>query len=64
MMSEKTRKNLEKRYCGRIDIDNFYGLIRVSSLDGCPWDKVGNYRTLTRMLAEDKESLKRIAASV
>lgn len=61
MMSEKTKKTLEKRYYCRISIEHIAGLIKVYSLDGCPWDKVGNYRALVKMLKADKESLKKIA---
>ena len=61
MISEKTKKNLETRYNCHISINYLCGTYDVFSLDGCHWDWAGTYRGLVSMLAEDKESLKRIA---
>ena len=61
MISEKTKKNFETRYNCHISINYLYNTYDVYSLDGCHWDWAGSYRRLVSMLAEDKESLKRIA---
>ena len=61
MISEKTKKNLETRYNCHISINYLCGTYDVFSLDECHWDWAGTYRGLVSMLAEDKESLKRIA---
>ena len=61
MISEKTKKNLESRYNCHISINYLCGTYDVFSLDGCHWDWTGSYRGLVSMLAEDKDSLKRIA---
>ena len=61
MISEKTKKNLEARYNCHISINYLCNTYDVFSLDGCHWDWAGSYRGLVSMLAEDKDSLKRIA---
>ena len=61
MISEKTKKTLETRYNCHISINYLCGTYDVFSLDGCHWDWARIYRGLVSMLAEDKDSLKRIA---
>ena len=69
MTKTETIKSLEKRYNVHIDRDTFYGVFsgkehetfHIYSADGCCWDKVIGYRSLVKTLAEDKDSLNRIA---
>lgn len=57
----ETLKKLESRYFCHITYDTLRKVYHVYSMDNCHWDCAGSYRALIKVLAEDRNALRRIA---